>query len=370
MCADIPARGFAIPGSKAPRPPLTASDRLMRRVFRALLWTLALSTGFVAAAPAGETFDVNLAGLGRAFAAGDDRPVNFFVDIASTRLAEEVKTTEKRRLNLAGVPVLLGAQRQDGAAGPSVTAGIAGKYDWQLAPHWSLEADGQISRAQVIDTALPSSARAGGAFAVKLAEDGTRLQLRPSFSAGLQEDALQHVDYGIDAKLQQEIADGFDVTATAGRSWHDAMLFDTEDREFSYGRLGLRFDLSRWSLPEGSDLELAYQLDCRDGLLASQFRTTQSVLVLARMLEIDGWSLRGRYAYSATERGYDDADWGARRHDWRHRVTLESDWDLGSSSGADWHMTAAYGFEQSDSDDTVAEELALHSATVSFALNF
>lgn len=370
MRADIPARAGSAPKSQAPRPPLKGSDLLMRRVFRALLWTLVLSTSFVASAPAGETFDVSLGSLGKPAGAGDARPVNLFVDIASTRLAEEVKTTDKRRLDLGGVPILVGAQRQNGAAAPSVTAGIAGKYDWQLDPHWSLQADGAVSRAQVIDTALPSSARAGGAFAFKLADGGTRLQLRPSLYAGLQEDTLHHVDYALDAKLQQEIQPGLDLTATAGRAWHDAMLFDTEDRAFSYGKLGLRFDLSRWALPEGSDLELGYQVDCRDGILASQFRMTQGMTVLAHLLSIDGWAFSGGYSYSTTARGYDDADWNARRHDWRHRVTLESDWDLGSSSGADWHMKAGYGYEQSASDDDAPDAPALHSATVSFALNF
>ena len=75
--------------------------------------------------------------------AGDQvaQPMNLFVDIASNRLADEVDISKKKRLDLAGVPVVLGGKRQDGAA-PSIAAGIAGTYDFNLGHGVSLKTSG------------------------------------------------------------------------------------------------------------------------------------------------------------------------------------------------------------------------------------
>lgn len=361
------------------RPPLTAGDVAMRRVFRALLWTLALSLGFAGVAPAGEALDPTLTPkltLGRAETGADKRPVNLFVDITSTRLVEETKLDSKRRVDLAGVPVVVGAVRQGDQAAPSVTAGIAGAYDWKLDDGWSLKADGVLSRAHVIDAGLPTAGRGGGALALGYAAGGTTLELRPSFYAGMQEDLLHHLDVGLGGRWRQDLDDGVALTATASHAWHDALDAEGTDQETTLGRLGLRFDLAKWSpqgepglFPPGSDLELAYEVEDTAGEFASQRRFGQSVVLLARLVAVQGWSLSGRYAFSASERGYDDADAEARRHETRQRLSLEGDWDLGSSTGAAWHMKADYGFEQCIAED--AENApGLHTAMLSFALDF
>jgi hypothetical protein len=356
---------------------LGTCDRVVRRVFRALLWALTLSGCFIAAAPAGDRLvgdqlAIDLGALGKV-AGKDDRAVNLFVDIASTRLAEEVKLTDKRRVDLVGVPVVIGALRQNGAA-PSVTAGIAGKYDLTLADHLSLRTSGQLSRTHAIDSDLLSASRAGGEATLQFEAGGTRLQLRPSLHAALQEDLLHAVDLGLEARLRQELATGLALSAAAGRAWHDAIQFDVDDRETAFGRLGLKFDFPHPDFPAlaflaGGDLELAYQVDSRAGMLASQYRIAHGPVLLAHLAAAGGWRITGRYALTATERGDDDSDAESRRHDARHRLSLESDWDLGSSTGADWHMKADYGFERTLTDDPV-QAPALHTAMVSFALNF
>lgn len=377
-CPDTESSEFAERGAslssrgvekRSARRVLTPSDRLVRRVFRAMLGALSLTACFIAAAPAGDTLDLNLDVLRGTANGTDDRPVNLFVDITSNRLADEVKMTNKRRLNLAGVPVVIGAARQSGAASPSVAAGIAGKYDLKLDDHLSLKASGLLSRTHVIETGLLSSARAGGELALQFEDGGTRLQLRPSFYAGMQDDLLHHVDFAFEGRLRQEIGEGFNLTASAGRAWHDDTDFDTEDRDTTFGRVGLHMDLAPLEFLEGGDLELAYQIDTRDGMLASQFRITHGPVLLAHLAATGGWRFTGRYTVSATERGYDDNDPAAMRHDLRQRLSLESDWDLGSSTGADWHMKADYGYERTVTDDPVTTP-ALHTAMVSFALNF
>ncbi len=359
----------------------------MRRVFRGLLGTLALCLGFAAAAPAGETLEPKLdprltpkLTLGRAEAGADKRPVNLFLDITSTRLVEETKLDSKRRVDLAGVPVVVGALRQGDQAAPSITAGVAGRYDWKLDDGWSLQADGVLSRAHVIDAGLASAARGGGALALGFADGGTTLELRPSFYAGMQEDLLHHLDLGLGARWRQELEDGVALTATASHAWHDALdpAGDSggTDRETTLGRLGLRFDLAQWSLvgapgmfPAGSNLELAYEVDDEAGEQAWQRSFGQSVVLLARLVALQGWSLNGRYAFSASERGYDEADADARQREIRHRLSLEGDWDLGSSTGAAWHMKADYGFEQRIAEDAESGP-GLHRAMLSFALDF
>lgn len=350
---------------------LKASDVAMRRVFRGLLGVIALCCGFVAAAPAGDSLDAKLdtklGAIGKPFNAADQKPVNFFLDIASTRLVEEVKSTDKRRLNLGGVPVVVGALRQSGA--PSVTAGIAGRYDWKLDHKWSMQAKGSISRAQAIQSADPATARAGGEMTLAFAADGTRLQLRPSFYFGLREDDPSQVDLGLDASLRQQLAEGLDLTAAAGRGWHDDLLFDADDRDVEFARVGLRLDLAPWSLPRGNELEASYQVDGREGTLASQFRMTETMVLLVRLAVLEGWRLTGRYAFSAIRRGYDDAQAEARREDSRHRLSIESDWNLGLEFGASWHLKANYGFEQ-DEFEAAENQPAMHRAMLSFALDF
>src|SRR5262245_25238086 len=107
-----------IPGGsvRASSRELTRSFVLVRRFYRALLCAISLYLSFIMMSPAG------------------DKPglLNLFVDIANTRLADEVQTTEKRRLDLAGVPVLVGAMRQNNGAAASVTAGIAGSHAFNL----------------------------------------------------------------------------------------------------------------------------------------------------------------------------------------------------------------------------------------------
>ena len=373
---DIPGPQVS-PSSRRSPPPLSAGDVAMRRVFRALLWALALCLGFAGAAPAGETLDPTLTPkltLGRAETGADKRPVNLFVDITSTRLVEEAKLDSKRRVDLAGMPVVIGAARQGDAAAPSVTAGIAGAYGWKLDDKWSLKADGVLSRAHVIDAGLASAARGGGALALGFAAAGARLEVRPSFYAAMQEDLLHHLDFGLDASWRQELEDGLDLTATGSHAWHDALDLEGVDRETSLGRLGLRLDLAQWSLlgssglfPPGSALEFAYQVDDAAGAGGAERRFGQSVLLLARLAGLQGWSLSGRYAFSASVREDDNGD--APLREARHHLSLESDWDLGSGTGAAWHMKADYGFEQCIGE-TAADAPALHRAMLSFALDF
>src|SRR5262245_28497326 len=80
--------------------------------------------------------------------AGDQpaaQPMNLFVDIASNRLADEVDISKKKRLDLAGVPVVLGGKRQDGAA-PSIAAGVVGTYTFDLGNNVAMKTSGLVSR--------------------------------------------------------------------------------------------------------------------------------------------------------------------------------------------------------------------------------
>ncbi len=344
---DIPGRR-ASSSSHA----LKTSNVLVRRLFRSVLCALSLYLSFIIVSPAGET-------------SGDAaKPVNLFVDITSTRLAEEVKMKERRHVDLAGVPVVIGAARQSGDAAPSIAAGIAGGYDFDLGHHVSMKASGLLSRVHTAGAGVLSAARAGGDLAFRYQDGGTRLMLRPSLYAALQDEALDHVDYALESRLWQAIGWGLDLTASAGHSWRDSDQFGAEDRETGFGRLGLRLGLF-----DGGDLEFGYGFDATDGPLASQFRVTQGPLLRTHLAFAPGWRFSGRYGFSATERGYDGYDAGARRHDARHRLNLETDWDLASTTGADWHMKAAYDFEQTLTDDPVCLP-ATHAAIVSFALNF
>src|SRR5688500_2424872 len=96
---------------------LSRGQILVRRLRRASLCALSLYLSFVMFSTAGEQ--------------QAPQPMNLFVDIASNRLADEMDISKKKRLDLAGVPVVLGGKRQDGAA-PSIAAGIAGSYDFDL----------------------------------------------------------------------------------------------------------------------------------------------------------------------------------------------------------------------------------------------
>jgi hypothetical protein len=340
---DIPGRSV-----RASSRDLTRSFILVRRLYRAVLCAFSLYLSFIIASPAG------------------DKPgsLNLFVDIASTRLAEEVQTTEKRELELAGVPVLVGTKRQNNGAAASVTAGIAGSRDFTLGNNLSMTASGLVSRVHTDGTGLLSSGHVGGDFAVKYQQGGTRLLLRPSLYAALQDETLDHIDYALENKLWQAIGWGFDLTATAGAGWRASDQVPTDDRETAFGRLGLH-----WALLDKTDLEFAYAFDVTNGPLPSQYRFAQGPTIMANLGLDDGWRLYGRYSLNAVERGYDDNQANARRHDMRHRFNFVSDWDLGSTTGADWHMQAAYDFEQTLTDAPVCYP-ANHIASVQFALNF
>ena len=324
-----------------------------------MLCALSLYLSFIIMSPAGEKA-ADKAGA----PAGGALPVNLFVDITSTRVADQVKMKEKRRINLGGVPVLVGAARQDGGAAQSVTAGITGGYKIALDKNLSVKASGLLSRMHTEGTGVLSGGRAGGDLAFNYQQGGTRLLLRPSLYAALQNEALDHVDYALESQIWQAVGWGMNLTASAGSAWRESAVLATEDRDSAFGRLGLSLGLFN-----GGNLEVGYGFERKDGTLASQYRYSHGPVMLATMGLWDGWTLLGRYGFSATERGYDDNDPGARRHDARHRLNLETDWDLASSTGADWHMRAAYDFEQTLTDDPVCYP-ASHAAIVSFALNF
>ena len=340
---DIPGRSV-----RASSRELTRRFILVRRFYRAVLCAFSLYLSFIIVSPAG------------------DKPgsLNLFVDIASTRLADEVQTTEKHRLDLAGVPVLVGATRQNNGAAASVTAGIAGSHDFNLGNNLSMKASGLVSRVHTDGAGLLSSGRVGGDLAFKYQEGGTRLLLRPSLFANLQEETLDSIDYALQSQVWQAVGWGFDLTATGGAGWRASEQLPTDDRETGFGRLGLH-----WALLDKTDLEFAYGFDVTEGPLPSQYRFAQGPMVMAHLGLEDGWRLYGRYSFSAVERGYDDNQADARRHDARHRFNFVSDWDLGSTTGADWHMQAAYDFEQTLTDAPVCYP-ANHIASVQFALNF
>jgi hypothetical protein len=326
---------------------LKRSVILVRRLYRSILCAFSLYISFIIASPAG------------------DQPgaLNLFVDIASNRLANEVKTAEKRRLDLGGVPVVVGAVQQNGGAAASVTAGIAGSRDFTLGKNASVKASGVLSRVHTDGAGVLSGGRAGGDLAVKAQQGGTRLLLRPSLYATLQDETLNRIDYALDSQLWQAIGWGFDLTAAAGVGWRASELA-TDDRETAFGRFGLH-----WALLDKADLELAYGFDMVDGPLPSQYRFTQGPMLAAHVGLADGWRLSGSYAFRAIERGYDNNQVGARRHDARHRLNFLSDWDLSSTTGADWHMQAGYDFEQTLTDAPVCYP-ANHVGSVQFALKF
>jgi len=343
-----------IPGRRASSSHLglRASDILVRRCARATLCALSLYLSFVIVSSAGEK--------------GKDtvRPFNFFVDVTSSRLAAEVDMSKKRHLDLAGVPVVLGGARQNGGAAPSIAAGIAGSYDFDLGNKVSMKTIGLVSRIHTDGAGILSGGRAGGDVAIKYQDGGSGLLLRPSLYAAMQEDMLDHVDYALESKLWQAIGWGMNLTATVGRAWHESELVDSDNRETGYGRLGLHMDLF-----DSGDLELAYGFNTTDGPLGSQFRFTQGPTVMAHLALADGWRVDGKYSLTATERGYSDSDPDARRHDLEQKLSLESDWDLSSTTGADWHMKAIYDYQLVLTDDPVCVPVS-HTAMVNFTLDF
>jgi hypothetical protein len=332
--------------------PVLSSAQILRRRLRRASWcALSLYLSFTIASPAGDLVS-------------DAVPVNVFVDIASSRLADESDIDAKRRFDFAGVPVLVGTVRQSGDAATSVTAGLIGGHDFDLGDHLSAKASGLVSRAHTDGAGILATGRAGGDIALQYQNGGTRLLLRPSLYAAMQDDVLDHLDYALDSKIWQAIGWGLDLTASLGHAWHAEDQLDTEDRETGYGRVGLHMGLF-----DNSDVELGYGFTTTDGPLASQFNVTHGPSLQAHLALADGWSIDGSYSLSATERGYDDSDEGARRHDLRQHLGLQSDWDLASSAGADWHMQAMYDYQVVLTDDPVCVP-ASHTAMVSFALDF
>src|SRR4030095_8437185 len=103
--------------------------------------------------------------------------------------------------------------------------------------------------------------------------------------------------------------------------------------------------------------------------LASQYRCSQGPILAAHLTLADGWKLDGQYSFLATERGYDDNDASARWHDVHHHLNLETQWDLKSTTGAEWSVSAVYDFDQTVSDDTACYPVS-HVASLQFALNF
>jgi hypothetical protein len=323
---------------------------------RASWCALSLYLSFIITSPAGES--------GGEKGKGAAQTVNAFVDITSTRLADEVQMDSKKRFDFGGLPVLVGATRQNGGAAPSITAGFTGSYSFDLSNKVSAKATGLLSRVHTDGVGILSTGQAGGDIAFQYQNGGTRLLLRPSLYAALQDDVMDHMDYALESKLWQAIGWGIDLTASLGQSWHVQDQLVTDDRQASYGRLGLHMELF-----DDSDVELAYGFDAADGPLASQDRMSQGPTLLAHLALADGWRIDGRYSLSATERGYDDSDEGARRHDLRQNLNLESDWDLSSTTGADWHMKAIYDYQIVLTDDPVCVPVS-HTAMVSFSLGF
>jgi hypothetical protein len=323
---------------------------LVRRLRRASLCALSFYLSFVMFSSAGDT--------------NTPQPMNLFVDIASNRLAKEVDISKKKRLDLAGVPVVLGGKRQDGAAA-SIAAGVAGSYDFDLGNNVSMKTSGLVSRIHTDNgTGVLSSGRVGGDFALKYQEGGSGLLLKPSAYATMQKDVLERMDYAFESKLWQAIGSNLDLTATVGQSWRVSELLYTDNRQASHGRLGVNIDLF-----DGSNLELAYGFNTTDGPLASHFRFSQGPAMIAHLALAPGWSLDGSYSLTSTARGYDDNHADARRHDLNHRLNLKSDWSISSTTGAEWHISAGYNYEQTITDAPV-QNPANHIASMNFGLNF
>jgi hypothetical protein len=324
---------------------------LVRRLRRACWCALSLYLSFVMFSSAGD----------RPVA----QPMNLFVDITSNRLADEVDISQKKRLDLAGVPVVLGGKRQDGAAAPSIAAGVAGSFDFNLGHGVSVKTSGLVSRIHTDNgTGILSGGKFGGDFALKYQQGGSGLLLKPSVHATMQRDVLAHMDYALESKLWQAIGANLDLTATLGQSRRVSELLHTDNRQAGHGRLGLNVDLF-----DGSNLELAYGFNTTEGPLASHFRFSQGPTMIAHLALAPGWSLDGRYSLTAVTRGYDDNHADARRHDLNHRLNLKSDWSISSTTGAEWHVSADYNYEQTITDAPV-QNPANHVASVNFGLNF
>jgi hypothetical protein len=297
----------------------------------------------------------------------DALPVKLFVDVTSTRLADEVKSGDKKKLNLGGVPVMLGALRQDGGALPSVAAGVTGNYDFKLGDV-GVKTNGYLARVHTQGLDLLSDARAGGDITLQYSLAGADLSLKPSARAVFRDDALDHVDYALNGSLKRSIVKGWNFTLSAGQFWRVSELMETDDRTTAFGRLGLRVDLLQTIDVRGS-LEFGYDMDQGDGQLGWQNRFSHGPSVGARFSPLDGWTFSGRYRFSESEWGYDDNNLNLRHNEARHRLNFEGDWALDSLTGADWHMKACYNYEQISSDQVV-EMPERHVATVQFALNF
>lgn len=321
---------------------------LGRRLRRAALCALSFYLSFIMFSTAGD----------------QPQPMNLFVDIASNRLADEVDVSKKRRLDVAGVPVVLGGKRQDGSA-PSIAAGVAGAYSFDLGQGVSMKTSGLVSRIHTENgTGILAGGRVGGDVELKYQHGGSGLLLRPSAYATMQKDVLERMDYALESKLWQAIGANFDLAATVGQSRRVSELFPNDNRQNSYGRLGLDVDLF-----DGGKLELAYGFNTTEGPLASQFRFAQGPTVITHLKLAPGWSLDGSYGMTATTRGYDDNQADARRHDLNHRLNLKSDWVISSTTGAEWHISADYDYQRTITDDPV-ENPANHVASVNFGLNF
>ena len=346
------AAGPALSGRRAPssRHELSLGGILLRRLRRASLCAISLYLSFIMFSTAG---DQQVA-----------QPMNLFVDITSNRLANEVDISKKKRLDLAGVPVVLGGKRQDGGA-PSIAAGIAGTYDFDLGNNVSMKTSGLVSRIHTDNgTGILSSGRVGGDVEFKYQEGGSGLLLRPSAYATMQQDVLERMDYALESKLWQAIGSNLDLTATLGQSRRVSELLYTDNRQNSYGRLGVNIDLF-----DDSKLELAYGFNTTDGPLASQFRFSQGPTLMTHLALAPGWSLDGSYSMTAVTRGYDDSQAEARRHDLNHHLNLKSNWAITSTTGAEWHVSAGYDYEQTITDAPV-QNPANHVASVNFGLNF
>jgi len=322
---------------------------LVRRLRRAALCALSLYLSFVMLSTAGEQHPA--------------KPMNLFVDITSNRLANEVDISKKKRLDLAGVPVVVGGARQNGGA-PSIAAGVAGTYTFDLGHNVAMKTNGLISRIHTDGAGILSSGRVGGDVEFKYQEGGGGLLLRPSTYATMQKDVLERMDYALESKLWQAIGSNLDLTATLGQSWRVSELLYTDNRHSGFGRLGVNIDLF-----DGSNLELAYGFNTTDGPLASHYRFSQGPTMVAHLALAPGWSLDGSYSMTAVTRGYDDNQAEARRHDLSHHLNLKSNWSISSTTGAEWHISAGYDYEQTITDAPV-QNPANHIASVNFGLNF
>ena len=345
VCPDMTGRRAAL-SNRA----LSRRQIVVRRLRRASWCALSLYLSFIMFSTAGEQQAA--------------QPMNLFVDIASNRLADEIDISKKKRLDLAGVPVVVGGKRQDGGA-PSVAAGIAGTYDFNLGHGVSMKTSGLVSRIHTDNgTGILSGGRVGGDAALKYQHGGTGLLLRPSAYATMRQDVLERMDYAFESKLWQAIGSNLDLTATVGQSWRVSELLYTDNRHGGFGRLGVNIDLF-----DGSNLELAYGFNTTDAPLASQFRFSQGPTLVTHLALAPGWSLDGTYSLTAVTRGYDDNQADARRHDLKHRLDLKSNWNISSTTGAEWHISAGYDYEQTITDAPV-QNPPNHIASVNFGLNF